>query len=222
MTVSNSDDGERSSMTGPAASALAAPERRAVLAALLETSDSLGLDRLTRAVRRDVDEVDRPSGEGLRRGLYHTHLPALAAANLVVRPTPDRVALTDHPLLEADTICPATLRDDDRQWQAVADLLTQPRRLHVVDCLAERPAWHLEDLAATVGQRLPADHLQTVPGEDICGLLHHVDLPRLAESDLLRYDAASGMVKRGVLPDRDMLGRPPTGPTAVTDGGTAV
>ncbi len=223
MTVPHHDGGERSSVTGPTASALADPWRRVVLATLLEAAGPLDLDRLTREIqtRFEVADEDRLPHESVSAALHHTHLPALEAAGLVDRPAPDRVELADHPVLAGDTVTPETLQDHDRPWDALADVATHPRRLHVVACLADRSSWRLEGLAAAVRSRMPTTHLDDVPGNDIAALLHHVDLPRLADVGVLSYDVEARRVERQTLPDLALLPAWVGSLAPATDGGTA-
>jgi hypothetical protein len=169
--------------------ALDDPQRRAALGILAGAEDAVPEARLAERVAA----VDGADDERVRQLLHHQHLPILAAADLVDR-TPEGVSL------------PATLREDltavlDRvdgvptgTWATLTALLSDPVRWAVAAELEREGTGgtvHVDGLAATLADR--ADLHRTT--EDVAAELHHLHLPRLAETGLLSYHAEAGLVE---------------------------
>ena len=73
----------------------------------------------------------------------------------------------------------------DRQRHAVVDRLAAESTETTVDRLATTP----DDAASTASSESP--------GAELLVRLHHVHLPALAQANVVQYDPASGVVRRG-------------------------
>lgn len=90
---------------------------------------------------------------------------------------------------------PAT---DARSLETIATLLSDARRRHVLEVLAERDSRILlRDLAAAVasreGETQPDDDSPATTHEIAAGL-HHVHLPKLDRAGVVDYDARANVV----------------------------
>jgi hypothetical protein len=153
--------------------------------------------------------TDEQSGR-VRLTLVHAHLPRLVDAGLVVTHTDGNattVALTDHPLLEAEWVR-SILADptgeafpaDETTLNRTLEALRSPRRRAVCTALAtQHEAVGVSDLAATVVAR-EADNgagkgdVTESARTAVETSLVHEHLPALSAADLVEYDAAARTV----------------------------
>lgn len=78
------------------------------------------------------------------------------------------------------------------------EVLSDPRRRHVVDVLEDRSTpVSLDDLASRLAMRersMDGDGTANATVEDVAISLHHVHLPRLASAGIVIYDAEANVV----------------------------
>ncbi|ELZ25556.1 DUF7344 domain-containing protein [Natrinema limicola] len=203
---------------------LAEPRRRYLLATLLEHADAaetdaplasegMSIDALATAVATmehgSAPVTDEQSGR-VRLTLVHAHLPRLVDAGLVVTHTDGNattVALTDHPLLEAEWVR-SILADptgeafpaDETTLNRTLEALRSPRRRTVCTALAtQHEAVPVSDLAATVVTRGADNGAGKVDVTESARTavetsLVHEHLPALSAAALVEYDAAARTV----------------------------
>ena len=203
---------------------LVEPRRRYLLATLREHADAsepdappasegMSIDALATAVATmehgSATVTDEQSGR-VRLTLVHAHLPRLVDAGLVVTHTDGNattVALTDHPLLEAEWVR-SILADptgeafpaDETTLNRTLEALRSPRRRTVCTALAtQHEAVPVSDLAATVVAREANNGAGKVDVTESARTavetsLVHEHLPALSAADLVEYDAAARTV----------------------------
>lgn len=184
------------------ARALRNPVRRVALAVVLDRLDPVSVPSLAPAV------VDYADGFGTPRtprcgdlcvALRDRHLPLLAGAGLVSRSDGGRLVrprdprLRSYPAFEPERLC-----GDDRRWRALAAVFGQPRRRVAVAAIRRlgTPV-SVERLARAVAAERVGELGRDAPViEDLARRFHHVDLPLLADADVLTYDAEERRIRR--------------------------
>ena len=139
--------------------------------------------------------------------LRHTHLPALADANLVE--WDDRsgvVSATDHPVHD-DPKFARILNVEADDWDEVLGNLADGRRRIVLSAIsAADGAVDREALARSVAAREHGVSEVEVPprdARDVLVSLHHVHLPKLDEAGLVEYDRETETVAYAGHPELD-------------------
>ncbi len=203
---------------------LAEPRRRYLLATLLEHADAsetdappasegMSIDALATAVatmEHGTSSVGDEQSGRVRLTLVHAHVPRLVDAGLVTTHTDSdamTVALTDHPLLEAEWVR-SILADptgeafpaDETTLNRTLEALRSPRRRTVCAALAtQHEAVPVSDLAATVVTQEADNGAGEVDVTESARTavetsLVHEHLPALSAADLVEYDAAARTV----------------------------
>lgn len=181
------------------ARALRSPLRRIALAVVLERSAPVHVADLGAAVLAESPgREEQPGRGGLRRSLHGRHLPLLAGAGLVDRSeNGDLVRPGDHPLLSRGAFEPARLREDPTPWDAMAAVFGRPRRRIGIRTLTRLDApIELHLLARSLAAELVGDlGPDAAILDDVATRLHHVDLPLLANAEVVEYDARTRTVE---------------------------
>jgi hypothetical protein len=128
-----------------------------------------------------------------RRTLQHNYLPRLTDAGLLTRPADGLIRFVPAALDRFEVQFPPLDRPDDPSWPAAAAALGRTYRHPLLAAVAEADgAVSLSRLA----DRLVEDAVVETADDSrsLAVALHHVDLPKLASVDLLRYDAAEKTV----------------------------
>ncbi|QLK25020.1 hypothetical protein HYG81_13005 [Natrinema zhouii] len=197
---------------------LAAPQRRYLLATLLERADTSSTDRPSTSERLSVETlatevatiehgcpiVTDEQCERVHIELVHVHVPRLADAELLSRHDDGdatTVALTDHPVLESawvrsllDDPTGETLPVDEGTFDRTLEALRSPRRRTVCAALARRRGTvSVTDLAAAVVAREGGDETRLVDVTesactDVATSLVHEHLPILSNAGLVECD----------------------------------
>jgi len=169
--------------------------QRRVLSLLLDRSPLTERELAVRLLARErclapaaVSETDL---DPVQTDLRHRCLPQLEAVGWIDR-CPDGVVLDERPTFESVTPSPPDLRTpEDPAWDAIGALLARPYRADVVTLLANRDRdTTVTDLVTALRER----HTASALPEDDRSLrisLHHVDLPKLASTGLVAYDASA-------------------------------
>lgn len=176
---------------------LADADARAVLVLLEGRGESIEVAELAAEVAakgcgQEPGAVSEQTRREHQRTLYHRTLPRLESLGLVDLDRKRRtvrlgdVSTTgsvgiDLAALDADTSVP---------WEVLATVLAEPRRLSVLTALADDPGCSFEDLAIAVAARehdLPRARLSDEQVREVEIVLHHADLPKLAEVGLVDH-----------------------------------
>ncbi len=184
---------------------LALRERRLILRILYEqASSSITKTKLTAALgQEDTDQSTKENTDQstIQLRLHHTHLPKLEDAGLI-QSDGDELAATDHQAFEDTGLVDVIRGDTDEEPASIDTLfesLAHPRRRTVLDVLSHQlHPIHVETLAREVGASEQDTTEQQVSGDDVETILvslHHNHLPRLADADLIEYDADEERVK---------------------------
>jgi DNA-binding transcriptional ArsR family regulator len=186
--------------------ALATPRRRRVLSLLTNRSEEIDETSLAELIasaetgkpRRAVTEKER---DRVRTDLHHVHLPALVDGEIVERDDDGSVTLAAWSLLDRGRV--RRVLDDPESVteteERVFDALSHPRRRRILSTLRDsRGPRSLEDLGRSL-----VESGAFGDAEDAVVSLHHVHLPRLAEADLVEWDAESETVSRSEFSDHD-------------------
>lgn len=186
-------------LTTAVAAALADERRLEIVARLVGRECPLSERDLAREIA--ISGTDRSPSDAAAEGcrdttlaLYHRDLPALEAADLIVRyHSLDMVGATDHPILDAvDVTSLSGTRAEAEAWEAIAAVLERPLRQHVLAVLAEAGSpVGFEDLATEVAVRGDGSRASGPGGDDVQQVrtrLHHVALPKLEDAGLLAVD----------------------------------
>ena len=185
---------------------LASSDRRRVLGILDEQApNSLSrrelATRLVSSGRSDTAESDRDVQQA-SRVLYHTHLPKLEAAKLIVNDTDGkRIAITDHPAFDDERISAVIHSDSDTTSDSLAELfraLADGRRRTILDVLSHQlTPIYTDTLARELGAKEQGIAEAEVPADtvdEILAQLTHVHLPKLADTGLVEYDSGEQTV----------------------------
>lgn len=173
--------------------------RRETVAVLRDRATAVSVEELAAVVvaRRDdrpiadVPEADRTS---VAVQLAHSHLPALADADLVDwTPGEETVGLTDHPALEDEQLTELLSADaaiDD--WDALIRSLADARRRLLVSILEDAEGTvERRSLARRVAGRETDEAPSAVPEPTVDTVetsLYHVHFPALREVGLVEID----------------------------------
>lgn len=188
--------------------ACATPQRRRVVETLCEAG-SLTLDTLAERIvarRRDVSPADvrEDEREHATVGLYHNQLQWLSQAGIVDQSDDgDQTTVSLSPVVEPDRV--RALREfGEEDWTALEAILSDERCQYVTTVLSTADgSLSLDELAAAVAvlergepERTNGEFLESVRIS-----LHHVHLPKLAEADVVGYDADAHVVVSDRLSD---------------------
>lgn len=203
---------------------LAAPQRRYLLATLLERADASSTDRPSTSERLPVETlateiatiehgcpiVTDEQCERVHVELVHVHVPRLVDAEFLSRHDDGdatTVSLTDHPVLESawvrsllDDPTGETLPADEGTLDRTLEALRSPRHRTVCAALARRRGTvSVTDLAAAVVAREGGDGTRLVDVTepactDVATSLVHEHLPILSNAGLVEYDDEAGEV----------------------------
>lgn len=182
-------------------SCLRTTRQRRLLSVLQDASSPMTVrDLAVQVAAHEVDtapaDVPPATLQRCRVSLQHVDLPRLVAAGLVERRAEGYVVDGRLPL-EVLAFATGDLSDgDERRWEAIAAMLSRPRRRAIVEALADRGGpVGLEDLAAEVAAR-QASYGPPARAVD-AAMLHHVDVPMLADVGLVTYDVPEQSVTPG-------------------------
>lgn len=189
-------------------SCLANSERRRVLGLLSENgpdpvpTGELATALAARAGGADRTEVTDEQRQHAEITLHHTHLPALAEADLVVHNREDgTVALAAHPAFEDSGVRSAIGHDAPASPGELDDLfgaLADARRRAALDVLSHQfGPIHCETLARELeayGRDVAESEVSGPEVDRTLVRLEQVDLPRLSDAGLVAYDADEGTV----------------------------
>lgn len=165
------------------------------------------MDEIAGALAGGADASRADDPDAIRQTLQHRHLPKLAAADLVSR-TDAGVAPGEHPVLEDPRIDDLLSVEAD-DWDQVLRCLAHSRRRIVLSILAasDEPVDRAA-LAHAVARRDPETDAGDV--EDVLLDLHHVQLPKLVEAELVALEDDRETVR--------YLGHPELGDLSRADG----
>ncbi|MFB6122435.1 MAG: hypothetical protein ABEJ78_03135 [Haloferacaceae archaeon] len=130
--------------------------------------------------------------------LRHRCLPQLEAVGWVER-QPDGIVAEEPDVLDVKSLSLPALHDPEHpSWDAVSVLLARPRRTDLVSVVADQQS-HIT--LEALGVELRARGLASRRGwpddaRDLLCTLHHVDLPKLAETGVVEYDVDERTVAR--------------------------
>lgn len=174
-------------------SALSAPRRRHVLAALRD-DEELTLRTLAGRIL-DTDAADDDAVDDVVIDLRHVHLPVLERADLVKwNRNRGLVERTDHPVYR-DERFDRILESPDEAWNDVIECLADEERRQVLSIVAaESQSTSRDELADELDARASDRNPSTLATRESLASLHHVHLPKLAAADLVEYDAKDGTV----------------------------
>jgi len=173
----SSDDGAQPS------SVVADPRQRRILSLLLAASEPVTVDELA---ARLVAAEDETTERRLRIDLYHRCLPKLDEIGWVEWDA--STGITAESLPFGDGALPALDALDDQSWTAIGVVLACPRRRELLSTIVEKHHQiGVEELTTVL-----TDRSHTVWGEyeaaTVQVMLHHVDLPKLADVGLVEYN----------------------------------
>ncbi|XVH33232.1 DUF7344 domain-containing protein (plasmid) [Haloferacaceae archaeon DSL9] len=188
----------------------ASGDRRRLLGIVHErepTRESLTRRELAAALVSDVHErsEDRERAENLRRTLallHHAHLPRLAHVGLIdYDPDRDSISAADHPAFR-DSGLLAVMRGEtgsgSDSLDALFGTLADAGRRTILDVLSHQfGPIHTDTLAREIGAKERGTSESAVSDEDVRRILvrlRHVQLPHLAEAELIKYDGKEGHV----------------------------
>lgn len=175
---------------------LADPRQRQILSILLDqshplTDRDLAVQLAARETGTPPSDVTEKDHQPIRVDLHHRCLPKLEAAGWIER-HPEGVVAAEQLSFGDTDLSVADLQDPDHtSWEAVAALLARPRRQDLVSIIAgQRRLVALEELATELASRGYPSWTTDVGRDEstILGMLHHVDLPKLAAVGLIEYD----------------------------------
>jgi ribosomal protein S19E (S16A) len=177
------------------ASILADRRYRRLLAVLARSGPTTVADLRRRLAVADGGDDSPADRRSIRRDLRHRCLPSLEAVGWIER-RPDGIGL-DEPLFETVGFTPPPLRTpDDPAWDVVSALLARPHRRTLLSVVDEHDdAVGVGELAAEL--RTGADVARATRADDgrqVAIVLHHVDLPKLADIGVVTYDPAERVV----------------------------
>ncbi|MFC6827052.1 DUF7344 domain-containing protein [Halopelagius fulvigenes] len=161
----------------------------ATMVASMETGDAL----------RDVSE---DAHRRVRIDIRHRHLPKLEAAGLIRRDDAGTVSAADNLLSEAEPVAELLEAPTEvtETQERVLENAVRPRRRAVLSVLeASAGSLSLRELGERVVTREEDAAVSDVSEdrlEETLVSLHHVDLPKLEDADLLAYDPDARTVTR--------------------------
>lgn len=203
--------------------------RRRVLSLLLGRPSPVDVEDLCVELAAMEEEtslrsVSDESVQSMRTDLHHVHLPILEETALVRWDrTAETVTTSEAPVL-IDEWFVRILETDVPKWDEVLASLAHRRRRVVLSVLGDHDgAMDRRTLATAVADRTAADESST---EDLRVSLSHVDLPKLQQAGLVRYDADAGTVSHEGHPALDeswfaIRSDEPSRPAASTPAQTA-
>jgi hypothetical protein len=172
--------------------------QRRILSLLLDrdhpmTERELGVRLATLEDGVEPSDVTESTLDSIRIDLHHRCLPQQTAVGWIER-RPDGVVIDERPSFESAKLSPPDLRaPEDPTWDAVSVLLARPYRQDIASLLVDRHRdTALTELTTELRGRRPPTH----PDDDraLRVSLHHVDLPTLADAELVAYDPAERTV----------------------------
>lgn len=206
-TVGTRGSGPESNPIDAVFASLANRERRRLVGVMAEQApDSVPREELATelaAVRetKPREGVTEDERQEAAISLHHSHLPKLVSTGLVERDTEDdTVALADHPALQDPGILDTIEGDgaDPESLDALFGAIADERRRTILDVLSHQfSKIHVETLArelATYDRAMSESEASLEDVDRILARLCHVDLPQLAEAELIRYDAEAETV----------------------------
>jgi len=157
------------------------PRQRQILKAV-QTHGTIGVGEL--AAHLATESERKASESEIRLDLYHRCLPGLEAAGWIERDG-DRVEIAGEFPFGTESPLPDLAATDDQFWRVVDAVVARPRRRESLSLLAEQSEEiTVGSLATTLADRTDTD----CDEQTARTLLHHVDLPTLAEVGLVSYD----------------------------------
>lgn len=182
------------------------PRQRRILLLLLDSSQPLTeRDLSVRLAAREEgvapSDVTPDDRESIRVDLYHRCLPKLEANGWIERHPKGIFAADPLPFGDDDPSFPGLgLSDPDPpSEEVIAALLARPPRQDIVSVIASQSQQlTLRELATELDQGSYASWKPETNGyaSPALGLLHHVELPKLAEVGLIEYDSDEKTITR--------------------------
>ncbi|WP_423750599.1 DUF7344 domain-containing protein [Salinirarus marinus] len=177
--------------------------QRRILAILLDRSRPMTAREISvQIAARETDvepaDVTEEGSRSIRMDLHHRCLPKLEPVGWIER-RPNGVVAEEPLPLGVEKLSLPELREPEHPfWDAVSVLLAQPRRRELVSVIAnQRHRVTLDELATGLRTRgRPSRRGWPDDERDLLCTLHHVDLPKLAETGLIEYDADGKTIAR--------------------------
>jgi len=185
------------------ASVLADPRKRRLLSILYEESSPMTVrDLAVRLAAREenatASEVTEDDVHRQLVDLIHRHLPKLDRGGWIER-HPEGVVALGEPLFRGAKLPRYPVAGSDIQWEALAALLERPRRQRVVSVIADRDRpLSLDELAEEMADRGSITQSEGEASLDPAATLHHIDLPKLAEEEIIEYDSGEKTITADV------------------------
>ncbi|NEU58275.1 hypothetical protein [Halorussus sp. MSC15.2] len=85
----------------------------------------------------------------------------------------------------------------EQSLDTIFELVRNPRRRYAISVLSDRESpLSVSELAAAVARRTEDPDLDRPPAtpDEVAGSLHHVHLPKMADANVVAYDAETGEV----------------------------
>lgn len=195
---------------GTAFEVLADPRRRFLLAVLDDRSEPVALETLATDVatrERDTPIVTTERTRSVRLECVHNHVPRLAEAGIVTETangSSRRLALADHPMLEAEWVRSLIDRPtggpgrDPALLDRTLEVLRPARRRTVCRLLARHDRLPVHDLSmllvAETSEELDLVDVDETDRKPVQTRLVHDDLAALADAGLVAFDREDGVV----------------------------
>ncbi|MEF8820670.1 MAG: hypothetical protein V5A52_00185 [Halovenus sp.] len=182
-----SSDRELLSSDGGAhpSSVVADPRQRQILSLLQDASGPVGIDELARRLAATEDETTE---RRLQIDLYHRCLPKLEEIGWIEWDSSKGVTVGSLPFGHGTSPLPALEELDDQSWRAIGALLRCPRRRALLSTIVEKHHQLTVDELTAELEKSSHTMWREYDETTIHVLLHHVDLPRLADVGLIEYD----------------------------------
>lgn len=181
---------------------LANPRHRHLLLLLLKsdplTERDLAIQLAALEQEDSPSEVANDVRRQIRMDLHHRGLPMLEAVGWIER-GPEGIVVTEQLFAETPGLSLLEFEDlDHSSWEALTTLLARPRRQYMASIIVD----HSEPLTLNeLGTGLVATDQTPLGSNDrteeptLLTTLHHVDLPKLDEVELIEYHSETKTIR---------------------------